>query len=36
LEPLKTGCNERLSSLTPEDVLRIAGLTSQKRGQIYW
>lgn len=36
LEPLKTGCIERLSSLTPEDVLRIAGLTSQNRGQIYW
>ena len=35
LEPLKQGCRENLSSLTPQDALRIAGLTSQQRGQIF-
>jgi len=36
LEPLKQGCRENLSSLTLHDALKIAGLTSQKRGQIFW
>jgi transposase len=36
LEPLKKGCIDDLSSLTPQDALRISGLTSQKRGQIFW
>lgn len=36
LEPLMQSCRKNLSSLTPQDVLRISGLTSQKRGQIFW
>lgn len=36
LEPLMQTCRKNLSLLIPHDALRISGLTSQKRGQIFW